>query len=118
MKLLLIPESNVVWKTVLQKNFNVVVSENKQKFIKWKYSAQRLVEIIKSFSCPKCLKDGIAIDLDFDVLEPEIPVDSTPVDINAERRRSIDCKFWPDKQIYLKILFYCFQLCLLRLFWS
>ena len=61
MKLLLIPESNVVWKTVLQKNFNVVVSENKQKFIKWKYSAQRLVEIIKSFSCPKCLKDGSII---------------------------------------------------------
>ena len=43
------------------KNFNVVVSENKQKFIKWKYSAQRLVEIIKSFSCPKCLKDGSII---------------------------------------------------------
>ena len=51
----------------------------------------------------KCLKDGIAVDLDFDVPEPNIPVDGTPVDINAERRRSKGCKFWPDKEKYLEM---------------
>ena len=60
MKLLLTPESNVVWKTVVQKNFNVNV-ESKQNSINWKHGAQRLVEIINSFSCPRCLKDGSII---------------------------------------------------------
>ena len=48
----------------------------------------------------KYLKDGIAIDLNFDVPEPDIPVDSTPVDISAERKRSRGCKFWLDKEKY------------------
>ena len=48
----------------------------------------------------KYLKDGIAIDLNFDFPEPDIPVDSTPVDISAERKRSRGCKFWLDKEKY------------------
>ena len=51
----------------------------------------------------KCLKDGIAIDLDFSTPEPDIGIDDTPVDIGKERKRSEGCDFWPDRAEYLKM---------------
>ena len=51
----------------------------------------------------KCLKDGIAIDLDFSTPEPDIGIDDTPVDIEKEKKRSEGCDFWPDRKEYLEM---------------
>ena len=67
----------------------------------------RLSELIGMNKVPsetlaKCYKDGITIDLDLNVDEPDIDIDESPINVDYERTRGQNFKYWPNKHEYLK----------------
>ena len=50
----------------------------------------------------KCLEDGIEMDLSMNIPEPKMEPNTVEIDIDAERRKSGKCPYWPSKGEFLK----------------
>ena len=57
---------------------------------------------VDSSTLEKCRKDGINFDMTIDVAKPEVVVKKDKkVDIEMEKKKSLNCGFWPDKTTFL-----------------